>query len=84
MVVVGDHGSESVEIFCFRKSIAVGNVVILAGSDVAIVLIFFCKKMFELIKGLFACQSSMYVVFVVIIEGLFYCSPVPVWTCDES
>ena len=83
MVVIGDDGSESVEIFCFRKSIAVGNVVILAGSDVPIILIFFCKT-FEFIKGLFACQSSMYVVFVVIIEGLFYCSPVPFWTRDES
>ena len=70
MVVVGEDGSESVEIFCFRKSMAVGNVVIFAGSDVSIVLIF-CCKMSEFIKGLFAFQSGMYVVFVIIIEGLY-------------
>ena len=83
MVVVGDDGSESVEIFCFRKSIAVGNVVIFAGSDVAIVLIFSAKCL-NLSKVCLHVKVVCNVVFVVIIEGLFYCSPVPFWTCDES
>ena len=54
MVVVRDDWSESVEIFSFWKSIAVGNVVVFAGSDVAIILVFFCKS-FEFMKGLFGC-----------------------------